>query len=110
MAFLGRVAVDAGRAVFQELAMSLRVKQAETYRGNDWGEWSVWLEGLPDELGAVTQVVYTLHRSFTPHVHTIRPRRNGFRLNGQGRGTFTMHLEIHYRDKTVKQRKYNLNL
>jgi pYEATS domain-containing protein involved in immunity/TIR domain-containing protein len=90
--------------------MSLRIQQDESYVGDHWWKWSVWLDGPTDELARVRYVIYTLHPSFVPPVRTIKTRSNGFRLHSQGWGVFAMHLEIVFRDKTVSKRKYTLKL
>jgi transcription initiation factor IIF auxiliary subunit len=90
--------------------MSLRIRQDETYVGQDWWTWSVWLDGTAEELADVSHVIYTLHPSFAPPVVTVKNRSKGFRLQSEGWGTFTMHLDIVQRDKTITRRKHDLKL
>jgi hypothetical protein len=72
----------------------LNILQDQFYRGDDWWDWNVWLEGQPAELDAVKEVVWHLHPSFTPSKETRRNRSEGFRLSTSGWGTFAIKAEL----------------
>lgn len=73
--------------------MALSIQQDSRYLGNDRWEWSVWLQGTPDELKAVDHVVYILHSTFHNPVRVVRDRSTNFRLNTSGWGTFTIYAK-----------------
>jgi transcription initiation factor IIF auxiliary subunit len=86
------------------------VKQRTAYRGKDWWEWSVWLDGRPEELDAVKEVEYTLHPTFADPVRTVRKRSNGFRVDSAGWGEFEIYIRIIRRDGKIAKRTYELKL
>jgi len=43
--------------------MALTIRQETQYRGNDRWQWSVWLDGTPEELDDVDHVMYVLHHT-----------------------------------------------
>ena len=64
----------------------LKIVQDQAYRGDDWWDWSVWLEGEPTELAAIKEVVWRLHPSFSSSIVTRRNRDDGFRTLDQRLG------------------------
>ena len=44
--------------------MALEIKQSATYKGDDWWDWSVWVDGTAAELEKVKSVTYRLHETF----------------------------------------------
>jgi transcription initiation factor IIF auxiliary subunit len=90
--------------------MTLRIEQIASYKGKDWWEWSVWLEGTKAELNAIDRVVYTLHATFADPIRTIKTRENGFRLNSAGWGEFRIYIEIIQREGKRIKRSHWLKL
>jgi YEATS family len=76
----------------------LNILQDQIYRGDDWWDWNVWLEGQPAELDAVKEVVWHLHPSFTPAKVIQRNRSQKFRLSTSGWGTFEIKAELIKKD------------
>lgn len=76
----------------------LKVCQDSRYVGDKTWEWAVWLEGSQEQLDAIENVVYTLHRSFPNPVRTITDRSTGFRIESSGWGTFTIYVEVIRKD------------
>lgn len=74
--------------------MPLKIAQDFDYKGEDWWEWWVWIEGADAELDAISQVIYTLHPTFPNPVRTIRDRRSKFRLSTGGWGTFRIRAKV----------------
>ena len=66
--------------------MSLRITQDEKYAGDDWWEWSVWIDADEAELDAIEFVQYTLHHTFAKPVRRVSERSTRFRLNSSGWG------------------------
>jgi len=95
------------------------IRQSETYKGGDWWEWSVWVDGTEDELDGVARVEWRLHPTFPNPVRIVEDRASMFRLDTAGWGTFVVHavvykkegssarlrhvLELHYPDGTLTQ-------
>ncbi len=90
--------------------MSITVKQSSQYDGNDWWEWSVWIDAPTPELAAVARVIYTLHPTFAEPVRTVRTRENGFRLDASGWGGFEIYIEVVGTDGTSRKLTHELSL
>ena len=88
----------------------LKVVQDQAYRGDDWWDWSVWLEGQPIELDAVDEVVWHLHPSFSPSKVTRRNCADGFRLSTSGWGTFLMKAELRLKGGATQRLTHQLEL
>lgn len=90
--------------------MTIQIKQRAVLKGNDWWEWSVWLDGDKKELDAIDHVVYTLHPTFPNPVVHISDRKTKFRLDSSGWGEFTIYLQINQKDGTTTKREHYLEL
>lgn len=78
--------------------MPLSIEQSERYVGNDHWQWSVWLNGNPDELDSIDHVVYILHSTYINPVRRVADRATNFRLETSGWGAFTIHANIVHQD------------
>lgn len=86
----------------------MEIKQDERYTGDDWWEWSVWLEG-PD-VEQVDKVVWQLHPSFPePEREEADPKTN-FRLATAGWGTFPVRAKVFMKDGSVRTLAHELEL
>lgn len=90
--------------------MPIKVKQESIYQGNDWWQWSVWLEGSKAELDQIEYVEYTLHPTFAKPVQRITDRNTNFRLDASGWGEFMIYLKIQQQSGAVLERKHWLKL
>lgn len=72
--------------------------QDESYLGKDRWEWSVWVDGPPEELDALDRVIYVLHSTFNDPVRTVTDRSTKFRLRTSSWGTFTIHAKAIRKD------------
>ena len=90
--------------------MSLLVQQADTYRGDNYWDWSVWLEGPPAELDQIEYVEYRLHPTFPDPVRHIRNRSSKFTLSAAGWGGFTIYVNVIFRDGSRLPISYPLGL
>jgi transcription initiation factor IIF auxiliary subunit len=77
--------------------MSLTIRQEAEYKGKDRWQWSVWLDGTPEELDDVDHVMYVLHHSFPNPVREIRDRSTNFRLDTSGWGTFRIYARAFHK-------------
>lgn len=90
--------------------MTIQIKQQTVLKGNDWWEWSVWLEAGKQQLDVIDHVVYTLHPTFPNPVVHISDRKTGFRLDSAGWGEFTIYLQINHKDGSTTRREHYLEL
>ena len=78
--------------------MALTIQQSQEYVGSNRWQWSVWVDGAPEELDSIDHVVYVLHPTFHNPVRYVSDRATGFRLDTSGWGNFTVHANAVYRD------------
>jgi|SRR5215813_986692 len=88
------------------------IRVAQSNRRNDDGywDWSVWLEGLPDELDGVKSVSYQLHSSFPDPLRKVTNRKTNFRLDSSGWGEFDLYATVTGRDNRARVLKHWLTL
>lgn len=90
---------------------SYYVEQSYNYAGDDYWDWSVWIESEdPKKLDKISSVTYQLHNTFYNPVRIIKDRKSKFRLDTSGWGTFTIYIVINLKDKSVIELKHNLIL
>jgi transcription initiation factor IIF auxiliary subunit len=90
--------------------MGLTIKQESSYLGEDWWAWSIALDGPPEELDRVQYVVYTLHPTFPSPVRRVTDRSTHFRLDAKGWGTFTVYVEVSFKDGPPQTLSHELAL
>jgi transcription initiation factor IIF auxiliary subunit len=90
--------------------MALHIEQTSLYQGENWWKWSVWLEGNEAELDRVASVTYVLHPTFNNPVRTITSRKDKFRLDSAGWGTFLIQASVKLMDEHVEHLKHDLQL
>jgi transcription initiation factor IIF auxiliary subunit len=90
--------------------MKYKIAQEETYAGNDWWKWSVWVEASEKALDGVEYVQYTLHPTFPNPVRRVDDRASKFSLSANGWGVFTIYVLIHLRDNSEVQLSHELEL
>ena len=88
----------------------MKIQQSQTCVGNDWWNWSVWLEGSPAELDAVEFVEWRLHPTFPDPVRRITDRETKFRLDTGGWGTFHVQASVQLRSKESLRLRHELEL
>ena len=95
----------------KEESESYFVKQAFTYGGDDYWDWSVWIESADaKKLDNVQSVTYHLHNTFPNPVRIITDRKSNFKLEASGWGTFKIYIIVKLKDKSVIELKHNLIL
>jgi transcription initiation factor IIF auxiliary subunit len=90
--------------------MPLGIAQAAKYEGDDWWEWSVWIEAEESELDAIEFVQYTLHHTFPQPVRRISDRTTHFRLKSSGWGGFTIYAKAVQKDRSETTLQHELKL
>jgi transcription initiation factor IIF auxiliary subunit len=89
---------------------SLKTVQSQSYRGDNYWDWAVWLDGQSDELDEIAFVEYTLHPTFPKPVRRIVERDTNFKLTTSGWGEFTIYLRVVFKDKREESLSHHLEL
>ncbi len=87
-----------------------KIAQDATYTGDDYWDWSVWIEATEPNLDKIESVIYNLHETFLNPVRTITSRSNKFKLETSGWGGFTIYARINFKDKTILECQHELEL
>jgi transcription initiation factor IIF auxiliary subunit len=87
-----------------------RIEQDQEYKGDDWWEWSLWIEGDENDLNKVDYVIYRLHPTFRPSVINIADRATKFRLSTEGWGVFRIHVKVCLKNRDEVELKHDLML
>ena len=90
--------------------MPLHIAQKARYAGDDYWNWSAWIEGDEDELDQIDHVVYILHRTFPNSVRTVSDRTTKFRLKTGGWGAFTLIADVVSKKGTTTRLTHELVL
>ena len=86
------------------------IQQNYKYIGEDYWDWSVWIEAIDSALDKIDNVIYNLHYTFPKPVRTIDTRENKFKLETSGWGGFTIYALVNFKDKTVLELEHELEL
>lgn len=90
---------------------SYYTQQSYTYTGDDYWDWSVWIESNnPKKLDNIISVTYHLHNTFYNPVRVITDRASKFKLDTSGWGTFRIYIVINLKDKSVVELTHDLIL
>lgn len=90
--------------------MKIDLRQESRYRGKDWWQWSVYLDGPEEELNRIDHVVYTLHPTFPTPVRQVSDRSSNFRLDASGWGEFQIFADVILKDGKHEHKKHWLKL
>ncbi len=89
--------------------MSIRIAQDSRYAGDERWDWSVWIEGSDEELDQIAYVAWQLHPTFPDPLRFSTDRSDGFRLETNGWGTFTVQATLNGHDgETISQLEHYL--
>jgi transcription initiation factor IIF auxiliary subunit len=86
------------------------IDQSATYAGDDWWEWSVWVEGRKADLDRIEYVEWTLHPTFPKPIRRIDDRSTKFRLETGGWGTFLIRARVEMKDGSSIRLRHELEL
>ncbi len=70
------------------------IKQSCSYKGQDWWEWAVWIEGPDKVLDEIESVEYFLHSTFPDPLRRKTNRTEKFRIESSGWGEFMIKVHI----------------
>ena len=88
----------------------LRIAQSAKYQGDEWWEWSIWIDAPPEVLEHIDFVRYTLHHTFPDPVRIIRDRSSKFRLDTAGWGTFRIYALVSFKGGEEQTLSHDLQL
>jgi transcription initiation factor IIF auxiliary subunit len=88
----------------------MEIRQSESYVGDNWWNWSVWIEGSNEELDRVEYVEWRLDPTFSNPVRRVEDRGTNFRLETGGWGVFMIHAFARRKDGTTEQMRHYLEL
>ncbi len=85
--------------------------QSYNYAGDDYWDWSVWIESDdPKKLDMIFSVTYHLHNTFYNPVRVVKDKASKFKLETSGWGTFRIYILINLKDKSVVELSHDLVL
>jgi hypothetical protein len=92
------------------MSTEFKIRQSEKFQGNDWWEWSVWVEGSDEALDRIDYVEWTLHPTFRDPIRKVTNRAQKFRIDTGGWGEFQIHARVQTKDDRSFRLKHNLSL
>lgn len=90
--------------------LNAKIAQDYKYRGDDYWQWSIWIEGSVECLDRIESVTYTLHRTFRNPVRKVVDRSSKFRLKSAGWGMFRIYARIMLKDGLYQNLTHDLIL
>jgi transcription initiation factor IIF auxiliary subunit len=88
----------------------MKILQSEKFIGDNWWNWSVWLDGDPAELDQVEFVEWRLHPTFPNPIRHIKDRETNFKLDTGGWGVFPIQATVHFKDGKTAPLRHSLRL
>jgi hypothetical protein len=85
------------------ITSTLKIVQIANRKTSRYWGWSAWIEGTPEELDNIDEVVWRLHPTFTNPIRRINSRDTKFRLDSSGWGEFKLRAEIHQKSGPVQK-------
>ena len=55
-----------------------RCRAKPEIEGDQWWRWSLWIEGMPDDLDRIESVTYILHPTFPEPIRIVTDRASNF--------------------------------
>jgi transcription initiation factor IIF auxiliary subunit len=86
----------------------MKIKQSEKYEGQDWWNWSVWLDGKDVE--KIEKVTWKLHPTFPQPERAVTDPGTKFRLDSAGWGGFVVKADVLLKDGTKTELEHELEL
>ncbi len=75
-----------------------------------WFEWCLFIEGLPEAVAAIDEVMYVLHPTFSDPERTVRVPEHRFALYSAGWGSFGLEVRVAWKDGDSTWLDYFLDL
>lgn len=76
------------------IAAKIGLRQSSEYMGQNWWNWSLWIDAPPSVLNDIEYVNYKLHSTFPDPVQHRTNSQQKFLLESSGWGEFTINAEI----------------
>lgn len=89
----------------------IRINNSSSYLGNGKWSWKVYIIATNVTLSQIASVTYTLHKTFSPNrisINRIGDENYPFALSATGWGTFTIKVEVKFRNGQSKYFNYPL--
>jgi transcription initiation factor IIF auxiliary subunit len=86
----------------------MKIKQTEKYEGQDWWNWSVWIDG--NDVANVAKVTWKLHPTFPQPEREISDASTKFRLDSAGWGAFVVKADVLLKNGTKQELEHELEL
>ncbi len=86
------------------------IQQWESYEGDNWWKWAVWLDGPPQDLDNVESVEWKLHPTFPNPIRRTMDRTNMFRIETAGWGVFPIRATVNMKNGPAYTLTHNLKL
>ncbi len=78
--------------------MAIKIAQGSKYRGEDYWDWWVWIDGSREELDQIDRVIYILHPTFPNPVRETSDRSTRFLMKTSGWGVFLLRATVKHKD------------
>jgi transcription initiation factor IIF auxiliary subunit len=88
----------------------MHIQQSEEYVGDNYWNWSVWIEGAWGEIDTVTSVEWRLHPTFPNPVRRVTDKTTSFRLDTSGWGVFLILADVHKEGGRTERLQHYLQL
>jgi hypothetical protein len=88
----------------------ITTRQKAEYRGNEWWNWAVWIDGSKAELDAIERVTWQLHPTFPNPDRVVTDRASQFRLESAGWGEFTLRAVVAKKNGEQQELVHDLRL
>ncbi len=76
------------------IAAKIDLRQSSEYMGQNWWNWSLWIDAPPSVLNDIEYVNYKLHSTFPDPVQQRTNAQDKFLFESAGWGEFTINAEI----------------
>lgn len=71
-----------------------RIEQNYKYKGEDYWDWSAWIEGSRGDIDKIKEVKWILHPTFPNPIRVISDKASKFKLETGGWGVFNLKATI----------------
>ncbi|HEX8311583.1 MAG TPA: pYEATS domain-containing protein [Chthoniobacteraceae bacterium] len=88
--------------------MNFVVVQTQKYEGDNWWNWSLFIQGSNEDLDQIEAVTYRLHPTFPKPIRTTTNRASKFQLQCAGWGVFTIPIEVRLKNGDTIELEHDL--
>jgi transcription initiation factor IIF auxiliary subunit len=94
-----------------EYPLPITANNVATRTGEEWWNWTIFIEGPEEALNQIQCVEYTLHPTFSNPVQEVCSRGIGphaFAFSARGWGTFVIQIRVFLKNGQVQRLVHNL--